>query len=71
VIQIGDEDFLVTIRDVTVAGYCRKAARQWFAENGLPWNDFIHPGVSAKLLASYDHAGANRVIEAARKRVRK
>jgi hypothetical protein len=70
VIEI-EEDFLVTAADVTRTGYCHKAARQWFAERDLPWMQFISPGISAKLLASYDDGIANRVIEAARKRQRK
>lgn len=69
-IQI-DEDFLVSFRDVKTAGYCLKAARQWFAERNLPWMTFITTGVSAKMLASYDDAIANRVIEVARKRARR
>jgi hypothetical protein len=63
---------MVHVSDVTRAGYCHKAARQWFAENNMPWMDFITmKGVSAKQLASFKHAGANRVIEAARKRQRR
>jgi hypothetical protein len=66
-----EEDFLVTIRDVTATGYCHRAARKWFDERNLPWMDFIHPGVSARMLAAYEDGIANRVIETARKRHRK
>lgn len=71
VVRDDEEDFLVKLSDVVKAGYCHKAARQFFIERSLPWMQFINPGVSAKMLASYEHAGANRVIAAARKRLGK
>jgi hypothetical protein len=71
VVRDDDEDFLVNASDVIRAGYCNKAARQWFAKRNLPWMDFIRPGVSAKMLSTYEDALANRVIEAARRRQRK
>lgn len=66
-----DEDFLVRMSDVIKAGYCHKAARDFLREKNLPIMQFIMPGLSAKLLLSYNHAGANRVVAAARKRLRK
>lgn len=71
VVRDDEPDFMVHVSDVTRAGYCNKAARQWFAEQNLPWMDFITKGVSARRLAAFEHAGANRVIEAARKRQRR
>jgi hypothetical protein len=71
VVKDEDEDFLVNASDVTRAGYCNKAARQWFAQRNLPWMQFIKPGVSAKMLSRYEDGIANRVIEAARRRQRK
>lgn len=66
-----DDDFLVRLSDVIKAGYCHKAAREWFWRRDLPWMEFINPGVSAKMLLAYHDALANRVVDAARKRLRK
>lgn len=71
-IQI-DEDFLVSVADVTRAGYCHKGAREWAMAHGITtaqWWSFIHPGLSAKMLASFNDGIANRVIETARARKR-
>jgi hypothetical protein len=71
IVKDDDPDFLVNAADVNRAGYCHKAAREWFVKRGLPWGEFIRPGLSAKRLAAYEDGIANRVIEAARRRHRK
>lgn len=59
----------VTINDLRAARMCGKAARPWFARNGLNWNEFVTKGTDADVLRATNDALALKVVAIAEDRV--
>lgn len=64
-----EDDILVTVQDCRKLGYCMKAIRPWFTEEGLDFRDFVRNGILASKLHAKNNAYAEDVIRQARKRI--
>lgn len=64
-----EDDPIITINDIRLAGHCAAGARDWFVGHNLDFRAFIKEGARAStLLAVEDNGLAAQVIE--RKRMR-
>jgi hypothetical protein len=57
----------VYMRHVRGYGYCMAGIRQWAAQHGIDWSDFIRNGVPASKLEDMNDAIATSVAGRARK----
>lgn|ERR1051325_9976263 len=62
---------IITISDISAAGYCARGAKGWFEGYGINFRDVIRNGITAGDLLATGDAHAERVVEAklARERV--
>lgn len=59
-------DHLAIVRGFsTRPGFCRRGARQWFAEHGLDWNAFRHEGIDAAVLLATGDPLAEALVKVA------
>jgi hypothetical protein len=61
-------DLLITMSDVTRAGYCARGARRWFEGHGLDFRAFMKDGIPAAEISALDDALGNRVVATAQER---
>lgn len=59
---------IVTYADMRALGYCSKGAREWFAQNGLDYRQFVRCGLDAETLLATGDAMAMKTVEQAMKR---
>lgn len=52
----------VTINHLRAARMCGRAARPWFARNGLSWDTFVSEGYDAEVLRATGDGLALKVI---------
>lgn len=55
----------VTVKHLRAARMCGRAARPWFARNGLSWDKFISEGYDAETLRATGDGLALKVIAVA------
>jgi len=55
---------IISIGDVSRAGYCARGARRWFEEHKFDFRDVVKNGVTAEALLATGDANAVRVVEA-------
>lgn len=55
---------IITIGDVSKAGYCARGARRWFEDHGFDFRNIIRNGVTAEALLATGDAMAERVVSA-------
>ena len=59
-----EDDPIITINDIRLAGHCPAGARDWFRDHGLDFKGFLRDGARAsELLAVEDNGLAVQVIE--------
>ena len=59
---------IVRLEDMHAIDFCNRGARQWFAQQGLSWADFVQEGIDAETLLATGDAMAADVVAAARHR---
>lgn len=58
-----DEDPLITVSDVKLAGHCVSGLKEWFLRHDLDLRDFIKNGIRASVLREKGDFLSERVIE--------
>lgn len=59
-----EDDPIITIDDIRLAGHCPAGARDWFRDHGLDFRTFLREGAAASALLAVDDNGlAVQVIE--------
>lgn len=53
---------IVTMNDITLAGYCALGARRWFEHYDLDFRAFLNNGITAEALLATGDAMAERVV---------
>lgn len=64
-----DDEIIVTVHDCRKLGYCMKAIRPWFTQQGFDFRDFVRHGIPASKLRPTNNVFAENVIKQARKRI--
>ncbi|MEC7118659.1 MAG: hypothetical protein VXW65_01995 [Pseudomonadota bacterium] len=59
---------IVIYADMRALGYCSKGAREWFAQHGLDYRQFVRSGLDADTLLATGDAMAVKTVEQAKKR---
>ena len=55
---------IITIGDISAAGYCARGARRWFEGYGHNFRDIVKNGITAENLLATGDAHAERVVAA-------
>lgn len=56
-------NLIITMDDITRAGFCARKTPWWFAEQGLDFRDFFKNGIPATDLAATGDGIALQVVE--------
>lgn len=56
----------IHMRHVRAAKLCSRGGREWFASNGLDWQDFLDNGIEASKIVALNDPLAMRAVEAER-----
>lgn len=59
---------IVRLEDMHAVDFCNRGARQWFAQHGISWADFVRDGIDSNILIDTGDAMAADVVAAARRR---
>lgn len=65
---MSEDDPIVTIAHLRMAGMCSREPRAWMQRHGLNWNEFITNGYPTSVLLATGDSLALPAIEAARRR---
>ena len=66
-----NNDPLVRVRHIRLAGLCSRGTRQWFTSRNLDYGTFINDGLRASQVEALNDALGNRVAQVARDEVLK
>lgn len=56
---------IVRVHHIRAARLCMRGARNWFAQHGLDWNDFLTNGLPADAVRALNDPFADRTLAAA------
>lgn len=54
---------MITMNDVTNAGFCARGARRWFEAYGFDFREFLKNGIAVDLFLATDDALAQKVVD--------